>query len=76
MMNEILDLMEVYRVARRIYIGAKSFGSMDDQRVVDAIKETEESWTDFMAFLSMAAMEVNRLFQIFLFLFLGKNSEI
>jgi hypothetical protein len=35
---------------------------MDDQSIVDAIKETEEAWTDLMTFLNMAAMEVSKRF--------------
>ncbi|OQV25223.1 putative Synergin gamma [Hypsibius exemplaris] len=56
--EHIENLVEVYRVARRVYIGARSSGFIDDQTIVDAIKQTEEAWTDFTTFLSMAAIEL------------------
>ncbi|GAV04065.1 hypothetical protein RvY_14403 [Ramazzottius varieornatus] len=55
--EHINDLIEVYRVARRIYVSVRSFNLMDHQSLLTAIKSNEEAWANLVTFLSLAGIE-------------------
>lgn len=44
---------------------------MHDVGIMEAIKETEEAWADFIAFLSMGSLEVRRKMSFALVCFIG-----
>ncbi|XP_055327841.1 synergin gamma-like [Paramacrobiotus metropolitanus] len=58
--SAIANIIEIYRVARRIYLAAKICNLMDNKDIIDGIKETEEAWADFAAFLSIGSLEPQR----------------